>query len=516
MNSPDSIDWLLERAFVGLTAWAHLSQIRPLATSGNFRDPLFCWGDKGYRIILDSALGTNFAQGSGNKVSELYLSHRAGKRIALPDPMIENLPQAQEARVRSHLGRIINSLERKTSNKYSWLMDMLGKDPRQVLTDPELTVKLNQLTETAEFRTIDQIRDYFWDGRNRSCSSHDFIDALVRLGLNEVELDCAMNALSLQDSVSLQVATDLTLSDLVLCFTEPQNGRTLYCKLDRNIPRLESEFEFLQLAWQEPLLRPITPKPYAFRKTQDMAALLTHATFTPNLVPAQDLLEYFNLRENIFKSFAREENIPLPILQVNAALIDIYDTALMHALMRKHHKNARLGASPRPTFFTFDELHERASTTQSPLTADFYSLRALYNRLCRQSLDSMAEFAGPEGELLVDVDARRENLFPSYRTGIHPRGDRGCVQKAHPIHELAKKEMADPNLIVRLYAHATNQIEQYQGATRRINEQDMQAMAQALPLLQTISLIRQASFKLAHGSYEQAHHLLTLVQARAA
>ena len=331
-------------------------------------------------------------------------------------------------------------------------------------------------------------------------------ESLQKMGVAEERIPLAAQTITQHPVTDASVATTETATGLVLKLVQADTNYTLFCKLAADKASLEREFAFLNLAWKESYLQPITPKPLSYQSGQEYAALLTYGTQNKGIVPPESLAQYTKLRRKILSSFADKYNLNLST-PATPHYIDIFDTALVHALMKKHKSHPEFQQPENSLLLSAEKLEERASTsTDLDLFKEWRALVRSYGTLVAQIQDT--DLSQKESIMLIDADAREENLFPSNVVHLRPRGDRGLVRTAHPIYELAKKISPHCEMTVDTYCFMRSAIEREIGEEYVLPAQEQAAMQRVIRPLQAVNMLRTTSFKLARGSHDDAKKYL--------
>jgi hypothetical protein len=338
-------------------------------------------------------------------------------------------------------------------------------------------------------------------GGKKLFQDNQVVEGLQKLGASSKQIELILASLEQSQVSSTTSLESITQSDLVVKIKDPLTNKILYAKVDKNVKRLEKEFEYLRLLWSEPLARPITIKPFEFRKGDSLAALVTSASYEQNCT-FEEQQNYLNFLNDILTSFSNKHSIEKNKLSIDPYAIEIVNTALTQAVMRHHQENSYFNQQTNHLIYDFNKLKQRVDST--PLNDKFNNLNDLYNKLRSktQAIDEIGDF------VVADLDARYENLFLDSNGNRRVRGDRGLVTNASSIYELGKKRITNPKFTASLYAHATNKIESHFNKRRRISMEQEELMAQILDPLRKINLIRLSSFKASIGQYQQADSIM--------
>lgn len=513
-DQPESLDNLLEKAFVGSIAWCTFVNLIEHSAHSDFEDMRFCWFITSCTIIADAALGTGYCREEpfcldnepSQAAREAYISFRLGKEKDIINANAKKFPQEFGERVRIEIENVADTLIHHGGRKYEWAHSLFGLDPRESvsLRDKFKTI-YNADHIQAPLHDLDQAMPYLEELHSLPHVKpfKHLADILVGLG---VPYDRLGPVLEIAQSFSLidphHTITD-TYSGLVIPFTiadnQPFAGKKANVKFARRV-EIEHEQAYLRDAACHPVLRVITPRVLAclYGEGTESAALVTLDTKNNDVVAVQDQYAYFTLRERVFQKAGFKS-----AAGSHPAIIDAYNRALAHASLTSQKNDPAYAVSPFALVHPWEVLEERLLTCKDQGTRrSFQHLRTTY----KQVESRVRGYAIDTPTTLIHGDARPENVWDS-PLSVRPLGDASHARTGNPEFDVGEMEAASPSVQARLYLRMRNVIEQEINGISYECHVSKAEFAQRSLDISFANAVRHGTWKAGHN-YKSAHHTL--------
>ncbi|MBI2103080.1 hypothetical protein HYT55_04525 [Candidatus Woesearchaeota archaeon] len=283
------------------------------------------------------------------------------------------------------------------------------------------------------------------------------LEWLLQQGVSEDELLPLHVVQETTSNHQVTLATRSTFTGLVArCKLTPNEGHLYpgWAKIavtdeKRNILRRADHYA--KLTALHPALRLIKPITHSFYDNEEegVSALLTFdAHANRELVSLDDQISYFRLRTEILRAYAKENTFENgPAVLYDDELIDVFDVALEHTLMREHRHDHLFQTKPIPFVVEYEKLESWLYSGEA-CEESIQKMRR-QKRLYREVFQRALAY-GSEATILANVDRRKSNTFLNEKD-LHVYGDDDLI--APGTEEIVLGSMGHQNIERQVHAY---------------------------------------------------------------
>lgn len=272
-------------------------------------------------------------------------------------------------------------------------------------------------------------------------------------------------------------------------------GMKMHMKLSADILGFETEHEYLSIAQHDPLMRVTHVKPRFYAADSEIAVLDTYGEENPGLVSREDESNYWNTLTGLMIKYAKGDGRELQGLIDDEHVIDTFNMAVAHTVMRQHICNPKFNRKMHVPVYDFGYLLERAKSTC--LTDSFEELRG-HEQIYTGNKERF-EGIEPLSKTLTVIhgDRRKEQICrPAQEPDRRVVCDLTTATVGLPEYDLSKLESANNAAYVPVYAFFCNELDRMYGNEPLYTREDVKLLQARVHYLSQPSADRAASFKL--------------------